>query len=179
MMGLEPTTFCRATASERSHPFAGVRSNTVFARGLSGRANATEPERTPNLAILATPLRDRDALGSLADGSPAAADDFVDVAVGTCEMVPALDLIVLGFADEADPCGFHLCAYALDVVDEEPNDRRRSEELVELVRGTIDMNLRAVVEAESGRLSILGVWPETHDVAVKSDGLLEPLRPNP
>jgi hypothetical protein len=31
MMGLEPTTFCMANASRRSHPFAPVRSNRLFA----------------------------------------------------------------------------------------------------------------------------------------------------
>jgi hypothetical protein len=54
MMGLEPTTFCMANASDRSRPFAPVRSNTLFAGLPSKLANAAEPERTPNLAILAT-----------------------------------------------------------------------------------------------------------------------------
>jgi len=54
MMGLEPTTFCMANASGRSLLFAPVRSNRLFAGLPSERANATEPERTPNLAILAT-----------------------------------------------------------------------------------------------------------------------------
>jgi hypothetical protein len=31
MMGLEPTTFCMASASDRSLPFASVRSNRLFA----------------------------------------------------------------------------------------------------------------------------------------------------
>jgi hypothetical protein len=43
MMGLEPTTFCMANASDRSHPFAPVRSNELFA-GLS--VQASERERT-------------------------------------------------------------------------------------------------------------------------------------
>jgi hypothetical protein len=38
-----------------SHGFAPVRSNRLSTRCLAERANATEPERTPNLAILATP----------------------------------------------------------------------------------------------------------------------------
>jgi hypothetical protein len=52
-MGLEPTTFCTATASDvraRSHPFA----QTACLQGLLARVNASEPVRTPNLAILAT-----------------------------------------------------------------------------------------------------------------------------
>jgi hypothetical protein len=54
MMGLEPTTFCmamRAAVRSRSRPFAQ-------SGGLHGfpseRANGSEPERTPNPAILAT-----------------------------------------------------------------------------------------------------------------------------
>jgi hypothetical protein len=54
MMGFEPTTFCMASAGDRSHPFAPVRSNRMFAAFSFRRANATERERTPNLAILAT-----------------------------------------------------------------------------------------------------------------------------
>jgi hypothetical protein len=57
MMGLEPTTFCMANASDRSLPFAPVRLNMLFAGLPSKLANASEPERTPNLAILATPGR--------------------------------------------------------------------------------------------------------------------------
>jgi hypothetical protein len=38
-----------------SHPCAPVRSNRLFPRFLVWRANASESERTPNLAILATP----------------------------------------------------------------------------------------------------------------------------
>jgi hypothetical protein len=53
MMGLEPTTFCMANASGRSLPFAPVRLGRLFARLPSKRANPSEPERTPNLAILA------------------------------------------------------------------------------------------------------------------------------
>jgi hypothetical protein len=53
-MGLEPTTFCMASASRRSRPFAFVRSNGLFAAPSPERANAGELERTPNLAILAT-----------------------------------------------------------------------------------------------------------------------------
>jgi hypothetical protein len=54
MMGLEPTTSCMASASDRSLPFAPVRSNRLRAGLPSTRANGSEPERTPNLAILAT-----------------------------------------------------------------------------------------------------------------------------
>jgi hypothetical protein len=54
MMGLEPTTFCMASARERSRAFAPVRSNRLLAAVSVQRANSTEPERTPNLAILAT-----------------------------------------------------------------------------------------------------------------------------
>jgi hypothetical protein len=53
-MGLEPTTFCMANARDvrtRSRPFA---QSNVFAGSSSARPNASEPERTPNLAILAT-----------------------------------------------------------------------------------------------------------------------------
>src|SRR5262249_61523317 len=35
-----------------SHPFAPVRSNCSFAASSSASANASAPERTPNLAIL-------------------------------------------------------------------------------------------------------------------------------
>src|SRR5262249_4359571 len=38
-----------------SHLCASVRSSRLFPRLPVGRANVTEPERTPNLAILATP----------------------------------------------------------------------------------------------------------------------------
>jgi hypothetical protein len=67
--------------------------------------------------------------------------------------------LILDLADEADPGGLHLRSRPLHVVDQEPDDRRRSEELVELVRGTVEVDLRAVVEAESRRLSIFGVRP--------------------
>jgi hypothetical protein len=53
-MGLEPTTFCMASASDvrtRSHAFAQA---ACFAGSTSERPNTTEPERTANLAILAT-----------------------------------------------------------------------------------------------------------------------------
>jgi hypothetical protein len=57
MMGLEPTTFCMASASDvraRSRVFA----QTAWFPGSSAeRANTSEPDRTPNLAILATPQR--------------------------------------------------------------------------------------------------------------------------
>jgi hypothetical protein len=53
-MGLEPTTFCMANASSSSRPFAPVRSNARLQDVPENRANATAPERTPNLAILAT-----------------------------------------------------------------------------------------------------------------------------
>jgi hypothetical protein len=56
-MGLEPTTFCMANARGRSHTFATVRSNPLFSPFPIERANASEPERTPNLAILSTGLR--------------------------------------------------------------------------------------------------------------------------
>jgi hypothetical protein len=55
MMGLEPTTFCMASARDvrtRSRPFAQT---GLIPGSSSERANATEPERTTNLAILATP----------------------------------------------------------------------------------------------------------------------------
>jgi hypothetical protein len=55
MIGLEPTTFCMASARDvrtRSRPFAQT---GLIPGSSSERANATEPERTTNLAILATP----------------------------------------------------------------------------------------------------------------------------
>jgi hypothetical protein len=61
-MGLEPTTFCMANESERSHPFAPVRSNRLLPGFPVGRANATARERTSNLAILAT-AQDRHLTG--------------------------------------------------------------------------------------------------------------------
>jgi hypothetical protein len=54
MMGLEPTTFCMANASSRSLLFATVRSKRRLHGFPSERANGSEPERTPNPAILAT-----------------------------------------------------------------------------------------------------------------------------
>jgi hypothetical protein len=54
MKGLEPTTFCMANASERSPPFAAVRSEGYSAALSLRPANGREPERTLNLAILAT-----------------------------------------------------------------------------------------------------------------------------
>ena len=54
MKGLEPSTFCMASASARSRPFAPVRSKRLFAELSLKRANGSEPERTPSLAILAT-----------------------------------------------------------------------------------------------------------------------------
>jgi hypothetical protein len=62
-MGLEPTTFCmamRAPVRSRSRPFAQT---AWLQRFRSRRPNATEPERTPNLAILATGLRHVSAVG--------------------------------------------------------------------------------------------------------------------
>jgi hypothetical protein len=59
MMGFEPTAFCMANASDlraRSLPFAQL---TRLQRFRSKRANASEPERTSNLAILATGLSPR------------------------------------------------------------------------------------------------------------------------
>jgi hypothetical protein len=64
MKGLEPSTFCMANASDRSLLFASVRSNRLFSGFPIGRANASEPERTPNLAILATPRSGREPLPS-------------------------------------------------------------------------------------------------------------------
>jgi hypothetical protein len=61
MMGLEPTTFCMANASERSRPFAWVRSSWYLQAFRFWRANGSEPERTPNLAILATGAVDESA----------------------------------------------------------------------------------------------------------------------
>jgi hypothetical protein len=59
MMGLEPTTFCMAKLAgvrARSRPFA----ETARLWGLRPeRANAIEPEQTPNLAILAMLVRER------------------------------------------------------------------------------------------------------------------------
>jgi len=44
MKGLEPTTFCMASARDRSRPFA----QSPCLRGFPYKqANATEPERTP------------------------------------------------------------------------------------------------------------------------------------
>jgi hypothetical protein len=54
MKGLEPSTFCMANARDRSLPFASVRSNRCLQGFTFTRANVSEPERTPNLAILAT-----------------------------------------------------------------------------------------------------------------------------
>jgi hypothetical protein len=72
MKGLEPSTFCMANASDRSLLFASVRQTGCLQRFPCERANKTEPERTPNLAILATDsgaeaglgefLRDRSAV---------------------------------------------------------------------------------------------------------------------
>jgi hypothetical protein len=56
MMGLEPTTFCMASASDRSRPFA--QSACFGGVGFDERTRMN-PERTPNLAILATPARDK------------------------------------------------------------------------------------------------------------------------
>ena len=50
MMGLEPTTFCMAKAGERSLEFAET---FYLQRRRVGRANASEPERTPSAAIAA------------------------------------------------------------------------------------------------------------------------------
>jgi hypothetical protein len=69
MMGLEPTTFCMANASDGSRPFAPVRSNRLFAAVPLQRANGSEPERTPNLAILATtPAGPRPPTSSVLEG---------------------------------------------------------------------------------------------------------------
>jgi hypothetical protein len=57
MMGLEPTAFCMASERSVRIGFAPVRSNGLLAGLPSKRANASAPERTPNLAILATELR--------------------------------------------------------------------------------------------------------------------------
>jgi hypothetical protein len=63
-MGLEPTTFCMARASGRSL-------QTAACRAPSKRANATEPERTPSLAILTTdPGADPDSARFPATRSP-------------------------------------------------------------------------------------------------------------
>jgi hypothetical protein len=67
-MGLEPTTFCMANASGRSRRFA----QTCSVQFSSKRANAHEPERTPNLAILATESGDES--GRAAKDAPFGAD---------------------------------------------------------------------------------------------------------
>ena len=54
MMGVEPTTFCMANASDLSRPFAPVRSNRRFAGSPSTRANGSEPERTTSVTIVTT-----------------------------------------------------------------------------------------------------------------------------
>jgi hypothetical protein len=53
--GTRTSTFCMANAGDRSLPFAPVRSNRLFAAVPCERANGRALERTPNLAILATP----------------------------------------------------------------------------------------------------------------------------
>jgi hypothetical protein len=62
-MGLEPTTFCMANASHvraRSRPFAQI---ARFQGLRPDLANASEPERTANLAILATSRMDPSSCG--------------------------------------------------------------------------------------------------------------------
>jgi hypothetical protein len=62
-MGLEPTTFCMASARDvrtRSRPFAQT---ACLQRLPLKQANQTDPERTPNLAILATTGSRRSARG--------------------------------------------------------------------------------------------------------------------
>jgi hypothetical protein len=57
-MGLEPTTFCMASARDvrnRSLEFARERR---FPGLVASGANPTEPKRTPNLGILATRQRE-------------------------------------------------------------------------------------------------------------------------
>jgi hypothetical protein len=71
MKGLEPSTFCMANASDRSLLFASVRSSRLLSRFPIGRANASEPERTLNLAILATGLRHALGWSASAASSPA------------------------------------------------------------------------------------------------------------
>jgi hypothetical protein len=57
MMGLEPTTFCMAKAGGRSHSFASVRRNLLFA-AASGRASERRrTERTAAAAIAAIVIR--------------------------------------------------------------------------------------------------------------------------
>src|SRR5687768_14851199 len=69
MKGLEPSTFCMANASDRSRPFAQTSCLQPF---QSERANKTEPERTPNLAILATDLAAKPGLDDLRRNPPRA-----------------------------------------------------------------------------------------------------------
>src|SRR5512133_2061545 len=54
-----------ANASDRSRPFAPVRSNDPLAGFPWKRANGSEPERTSNLAILATESGSEPGLGEL------------------------------------------------------------------------------------------------------------------
>jgi hypothetical protein len=52
-MGLEPTTFCMASAGDGSRPFAPL-AHTPCLQGFPVQlANAREPERTPSVAIVA------------------------------------------------------------------------------------------------------------------------------
>ena len=55
-MGLEPTTFCMASAGGRSCRFASVRSTARLQRFPFVRENAIEPERTPSVANVAIVL---------------------------------------------------------------------------------------------------------------------------
>lgn len=61
MKGLDPSTFCMANASDRSRPFAPLAQTGCLHGFCSNRANTTAPERTPNLAILATAGRSGDS----------------------------------------------------------------------------------------------------------------------
>jgi hypothetical protein len=52
-MGLEPTTFCMAKAGRRSRPSLEFAEILCLQRLRAGRANASEPERTPSAATAA------------------------------------------------------------------------------------------------------------------------------
>jgi hypothetical protein len=54
--GLEPVTPSLSTRGDRSPPFAEVRSSRMATRFSLDRRTVIERERTPSVAIVATPL---------------------------------------------------------------------------------------------------------------------------
>src|SRR5262245_45762787 len=101
------------------------------------------------------------------------AHDLVDVAVGTPVVVPDGAAGLLRVAEELDPGCDHRRSIRREVVDDQADDRSRTEEVVIGVTRTVDVDLGAVRGTEPDRLGFLEERLDPEQVAVQRDRVAE------